>query len=113
MAFLLQLLFNLIPCVIGQSGMMGGMGQGHGGQGGQGVNLDGGGGSYGGGGHSGGHNGGSSGGMGVMQKGLPPGYANIRGEIMDMTNKVIQRVTAAGTNYFTYGNTIMCAYQRD
>lgn len=35
-------------------------------------------------------------------KNLPPGYANIRGEIMDMSNKVLQRITAAGTNYFTY-----------
>lgn len=40
--------------------------------------------------------------MGPRQ--LPPGYANIYGEIMDMSNKLIQRITSAGTNYFTYDN---------
>lgn len=41
---------------------------------------------------------------GIQNKGLPPGYANIRGEVMDMTNKLIQRVTSAGTNYFSFDN---------
>jgi hypothetical protein len=58
----------------------------------------------------GGRGGGQSGSGGVgaggnaQGKGLPPGYANIYGEIMDMSNKLIQRVSSAGTNYFTYQN---------
>jgi hypothetical protein len=33
---------------------------------------------------------------GANKGGLPPGYANIRGEIMNMNNKLLQRITAGG-----------------
>jgi len=40
------------------------------------------------------------------RKNLPPGYALVRGEIMDITNKMVQRSTdgGGGTRYYSFDN---------
>jgi len=37
-----------------------------------------------------------------LKQNLPPGYANVQGEIMYTGNKVIQRVSASGSNYYKF-----------